>query len=89
LINSIQISLQKFVLISYFFQTSDDRGRAVAQAVSRRPVTAKVLVESQADLYGICGVQICTEVTVLVLRFSLSVLCLIFIRPRTPLLINY
>jgi len=87
--NSIQISLQKIVLISYFFPASDDGDRAMTEAVSRRPVTAKILVESQADLYGICGVQTFTEVSVQVLRFSLSVLCSTSIRPRTPLLINY
>jgi len=63
-INFIQISLQKFVLISYFFHASDDRGRVMTQAVSHRSVTAKVLVESQANFYGFCGVQICTEVSV-------------------------
>lgn len=41
------VSFNRFVIVVM--------GRAVTRAVCRRPLTAKILVQSQTSPYGICG----------------------------------
>lgn len=58
------------------FQIPNFFGCAMAQAISRRPVTSEASVQYQNILYGICGGQIATGTGFPVsnFRFMLSVL---------------